>query len=125
MGNETRPVVLDCSSSALKLMGKLLSEGVAGRAVASDKEENKEKEIVSVGIGEHRNYDITKLLSMVSTSFARENSARNAVAKYRGFGGSRYDSVAALKKNDLDYRKMKACCRLFGADICAAVSLLG
>ena len=117
IGKDISPVVLDCSSSALKLMAKLLSSG-RGVSAETGSEKTSEKDVVRIGIGEHRNYDISSLLRLIDPASGKEENADNAIEKYKSFNGNTtYKTLEELKENELDFRKFKACCRLYGTTI--------
>lgn len=115
IGNHINPVVLDCSACSIKLMAKLMSLGQTSGAAARPSGDGEQKEIVKVGIGAHKKYDINRLfyLSQNSRSAVSMEHARQAVAKYRSFNGKIYKNWEELKTNDLDNKKFRACCRMY------------
>ena len=122
IGKTTSPVVLDCSACALKLMAKLLAQG-AGSAPPPGQTHSSNKEIVRIGIGEHRSYDVQRLL-MLAQGVVITEKEESAVRKYESFCGKQYADIAELKENKLDYSKLEACCSLFGASFYGAARLI-
>ena len=115
IGNHINPVVLDCSACSIKLMAKLMSLGQNPQATGRPSSDGTPKEIVKVGIGAHKKYDINRLfyLSQNGRSAVSIGHAKQAVAKYRSFNGNVYKSWEELKTNDLDNKKFRACCRMY------------
>ena len=114
IGKKISPVVLDGSSCALKLMAKLMSDG-NGKPVPDG--DGGAKDIVRVGIGEHKHYDLQKLLMAVDKNARKEYLADMALEKYRSFKGRMYSSLSALANSKIDMDKLKACCRLYGVSV--------
>ena len=116
------PVVLDCSTCAVRLMAKLLA-GTGKSRNDSILRTPSGKEIVEIGLGEYRSYDIQKLLLLAQGTAITEKEEK-AVEKYRLFNGKSYHSITAFQNSGLDFKKIKACCELYGASLRGAMMLI-
>ena len=103
-------------------MAKLLAQGT-GSAPPPGQTHGSIKEIVRIGIGEHRSYDVQRLL-MLAQGVVITEKEESAVRKYESFCGKQYADIAELKENKLDYSKLEACCSLFGASFYGAARLI-
>lgn len=126
IGKKTEPVVLDCTASARALLAKLFRAEEEGTAGASPLRELVEKEVIKIGIGSQTHFDIRELLRLIGAdTLVRDAKAEDAVRKYREFhGGEGYSDIDELKKNRLDYRKLRACCKMYGVSIDRAFGLM-
>ena len=114
IGKEIEPVVLDCSSSARKLMAMLLSEdnkgkGTGGHGGASS------KPVVKIGLGAEEEYDINELFQFAfeGTDMERNMTAQKIDSEYMSRGGTKYTTYEDLKKSK-DYSKFSAICWVNG-----------
>lgn len=114
IGKKVSPVVLDCSASSVKLMAKLfaINRKMVGPASSADDAGN--KDIIRVGIGVHKKYDISRFfrLCQEGRDILNTEQAEKAVAQYKSFGGKEYRVFEELKKDSLDYSKFRACCKM-------------
>ncbi len=126
IGKKTEPVVLDCTASARALLAKLMKTEGERKAGIVQPRTLLEKEIIKIGIGGQTHFEIRELFRLIGTdTLTRDMNAEDAVRKYREFrGGERYYDLAELKKNRLDYRKLRACCKMYGVSVDRAFGIL-
>ena len=118
IGNDVEPVIIDTSQAARKILLKLLAENGKGNGAAGGNNGSSNKRIMRVGIGDIIEYDISKILRLCDTKFAKEEELKRAtdraIEKYRSFKGSEnYKTFEELKDSGLDYQKFKACAELY------------
>lgn len=115
IGKKIRPVVLDCSASSVRLMAKLMTVNHGNGEFGPNNQEAEEKEIIHVGIGAYKKYDISRFfrLCQEGRQILKADQAKKAAEKYKTFSGRNYQTFEELKKDSLDYQKFRACCGMY------------
>ena len=116
IGKDIPPVVLDCSSCAVKLMARLLAANRGEGSFPKRTADGEEKEIIRISIGEHKDYNILQLFALAQGTKVTDKEV-NAAQKYRAFSKKTYRTISEMKKDWTEYRKLLACCDLYGASI--------
>ena len=114
-----KPVVIDASENAVKLLAQLLHVNEAIRLNGPSRiKSNPERLPVEVGIGGHTKFDVNELLVLMNNTKEAKNAfAERAIAKYISLGGNiEYISLDSLKddKTTNNWDKFKACCMING-----------
>lgn len=115
IGKKVGPVVLDCSASSVRLMAKLFAVNRKMAQVAPEDGGGEVKEIIRIGIGTHKEYDINRFfrLCQEGRDILDAGRAEKVAAKYKSLGGKEYRVFEELKKDSLDYGKFRACCKMY------------
>lgn len=127
IGNRVEPVVIDTSQSARKILAGLIRESQEESGASAEVKEKRHKEILKVGIGSTMVYDLNKVLMLMDSAYQKQEdmklAAKKVVEKYHSFGGKDYSSFEEMCRNELDYKKFKACSRLMNLPTKTAFSL--
>ena len=115
IGKKVGPVVLDCSASSVRLMAKLFAVNRKMGQASPDDGGGAVKEIIRIGIGTHKEYDISRFfrLCQEGRDILDAGRAEKVAAKYKSLGGKKYRVFEELKKDSLDYSKFRACCKMY------------
>lgn len=121
IGNKVSPVIIDTSQTAQKILAKLIRENTEGKAEYNKVHPGESnKDILAVGIGGVINYNLNQVLRLLDKSFAREQEIKELSQKtfteYEKFGGKEHKSYQELENSGLDFKKFKACAKLYGLE---------
>lgn len=121
LNNTVEPVVIDCSKQGKRLLLELIKHFYVENESSSRLKHNNE-DVIKIGIGSHKEYDIEKLLlkldELNNIEVIMRNNAKIALEEYRRFSNIKYANYHEfLVENHKEFNKLKKCAELFGTSI--------